>query len=87
MELLPGDPAEIFIICEKLGEGSYGEVYSARDKRTGNMVAIKAVPVESDLTDLHKEIAILRKCRSPYVVSYYGSYEKDGQSFSSPRRW
>lgn len=78
MELLPGDPAEIFIICEKLGEGSYGEVYSARDKRTGNMVAIKAVPVESDLTDLHKEIAILRKCRSPYVVSYYGSYEKDG---------
>ena len=78
MDITSGDPAEIFKVLEKLGEGSYGEVYSALDQRTGKMVAIKAIPIESDLTDIQKEIAILRKCRSPYVVSYFGSYEKDG---------
>lgn len=63
METLPGDPTDFFQVLEKLGEGSYGEVYSALDQRTGKMVAIKAVPLEADLSDIQKEIAILRKCR------------------------
>lgn len=44
------------------------------------MVAIKAIPLEADLSDIQKEIAILRKCRSPYVVSYYGSYGEKSRS-------
>lgn len=30
------------------------------------------------MTDLRKEIDILKRCDSPYVVRYYGSYQKDG---------
>ena len=80
MDTLPGDPTDFFQVLEKLGEGSYGEVYSALDTRTGKMVAIKAIPLEADLSDIQKEIAILRKCRSPYVVSYYGSYGEKSRS-------
>lgn len=40
------------------------------------MVAIKLVPVESDLHEIIKEISIMQQCDSPYVVRYYGSYFK-----------
>lgn len=41
------------------------------------MVAIKQVPVESDLQEIIKEISIMQQCDSPYVVKYYGSYFKN----------
>lgn len=75
------DPAEIFDILEKLGEGSYGEVYAAIDRRTGRSVALKVIPCEGsegELLTLRREIDILRKCNSPYVVEYLGSYRRDG---------
>lgn len=34
--------------------------------------------MEADLGDFKKEIDILAKCSSPYIVSYLGSYIKDG---------
>ena len=78
LDNLTDDPAAVFQIVEKLGEGSYGEVYNALDKRTGQLVAIKVIPVESDLSDFKREIEILKQCRSPYIVAYTGSYFKDG---------
>eukprot|EP00474_Spongospora_subterranea_P004839 CRZ05297.1 hypothetical protein [Spongospora subterranea] len=70
------DPTMIFELLEMLGQGSYGAVYKARDKRDGKSVAVKLIPVENDLTDLMKEIRILEKCRSPNVVQYLGSYKR-----------
>ena len=32
------------------------------------------VPVDGDFDDIAKEIRILKKCDSVYVVKYYGSY-------------
>ncbi len=40
--------------------------------------ALQVIPVESDLSEFKKEIDILSKCASPYIVSYIGSYVKDG---------
>jgi serine/threonine kinase 3 len=73
------DPTEIFEILAKLGEGSYGSVFKALDKRDGKIVAIKVLEVENDDTkELMKEIGILEKCDSDFVVRYKGSYSKDG---------
>ncbi|XP_029908035.1 serine/threonine-protein kinase 4-like [Myripristis murdjan] len=74
---LTKQPEEVFDVLEKLGEGSYGSVFKAHLKETGEIVAIKQVPVESDLQEIIKEISIMQQCNSPHVVRYYGSYFKN----------
>lgn len=75
-ESLEQPPEKVFDIMYKLGEGSYGSVYKALHKESSCIVAIKLVPVESDLHEIIKEISIMQQCDSPYVVRYYGSYFK-----------
>lgn len=41
---------------------SYGSVFKAIHKETGQVVAIKQVPVESDLQEIIKEISIMQQC-------------------------
>uniref|UniRef100_A0A4W3GS59 non-specific serine/threonine protein kinase n=1 Tax=Callorhinchus milii TaxID=7868 RepID=A0A4W3GS59_CALMI len=74
---LTKQPEEVFDVLEKLGEGSYGSVFKAIHKESGQVVAIKQVPVESDLQEIIKEISIMQQCDSAYVVNYYGSYFKN----------
>uniref|UniRef100_A0AAQ4R5X8 Protein kinase domain-containing protein n=1 Tax=Gasterosteus aculeatus aculeatus TaxID=481459 RepID=A0AAQ4R5X8_GASAC len=59
---LTKQPEEVFDVLEKLGEGSYGCVFKAHYKETGEIVAIKQVPVESDLQEIIKEISIMQQC-------------------------
>jgi len=76
-ESLTRQPEEVFDIICKLGEGSYGSVYKALHKESGQVLAIKQVPVDTDLQEIIKEISIMQQCDSPYVVKYYGSYFKN----------
>ncbi|UMM41360.1 hypothetical protein L5515_017651 [Caenorhabditis briggsae] len=70
-------PEEVFDIVGKLGEGSYGSVHKAIHKESGHVLAIKKVPVDTDLQEIIKEISIMQQCKSKYVVKYYGSYFKN----------
>lgn len=76
-ESLARQPEEVFDVLCKLGEGSYGSVYKALHKESGQVLAIKQVPVDTDLQEIIKEISIMQQCDSPYVVKYYGSYFKN----------
>ena len=76
-ESLQRQPEEVFDVLEKLGEGSYGSVFKAMHKESGQVVAIKQVPVDTDLQEIIKEISMMQQCDSPYVVKYYGSYFKN----------
>lgn len=76
-ESLTRQPEEVFDIICKLGEGSYGSVYKAIHKDSEQVVAIKQVPLDTDLQEIIKEISIMQQCDSPYVVRYYGSYFKN----------
>lgn len=60
---------------------AYGRVYAAEHSDTEFRVAIKCLPLPEsmlstnickELDQLRKEIGILKKCRSPHIVSYYG---------------
>ena len=74
------DPTKLFNIVDSLGTGSYGGVVKALDKRNGSEVAIKIVNIETDNTkELIREIAILSKCRSKYIVNYLGSYRHNDE--------
>ncbi|ESO06458.1 hypothetical protein HELRODRAFT_64347, partial [Helobdella robusta] len=70
-------PEEVFTIIGKIGRGSYGSVFKAVHKETGQVLAIKQVPVDTDLQEIIKEISIMQQCDSPYIVKYYGSYFKN----------
>eukprot|EP01083_Nonionella_stella_P124980 377776_1 len=71
------DPEDIFDIIQPIGEGAFGAVYKALDKRDGELVAIKIMPMEVQSGSIEKEIQALRSCKSPYVVQFRGSYKKD----------
>ncbi|CAL8467308.1 g6845 [Coccomyxa elongata] len=68
---------------ECIGRGSFGDVYKGIDKETDTEVAIKVIDledVEDDIEDIHKEVAVLAKCRSENITDYYASVLKPGSS-------
>ncbi|KAL5014469.1 hypothetical protein ScPMuIL_008739 [Solemya velum] len=76
-ESLARQPDEVFDVICKIGRGSYGSVYKALHKESGQVLAIKQVPVDTDLQEIIKEISIMQQCDSTFIVKYYGSYFKN----------
>ncbi len=55
-----------------LGEGTYGVVYKARDKNTGEVVALKRIRLEIEDEGIPsttlREISVLRQLKHPNIV-------------------
>ncbi|ORX92823.1 kinase-like domain-containing protein [Clohesyomyces aquaticus] len=71
--------AENYQVLEELGSGSFGTVYKAIEKSTGEVVAIKHIDLEEstdELQDIQSEISLLSTCHSPHVAHYKTSFVK-----------
>mmetsp|Transcript_12867 Transcript_12867/g.40421 ORF Transcript_12867/g.40421 Transcript_12867/m.40421 type:complete len:500 (-) Transcript_12867:45-1544(-) len=68
-----------------LGRGSLGTVFEALDQKTGQVIAVKEVPInaadEDDkkfVSSLENEVCILQHLKHPHIVSYLGHDKIDG---------
>ncbi|KAI0207715.1 Cyclin-dependent kinase 2 [Lamellibrachia satsuma] len=63
---------ENFQKIEKIGEGTYGVVYKAKDKSTGRMVALKKIRLDTESEGVPstaiREISLLKELDHPNVV-------------------
>ncbi|NXY44782.1 CDK3 kinase, partial [Ceuthmochares aereus] len=63
---------EVFQKVEKIGEGTYGVVYKARHKRTGQLVALKKIRLDAEVEGVPstaiREISLLKELKHPNIV-------------------
>lgn len=64
---------DVFECIAQIGEGTYGQVYKARDKRAGVLVALKKVRLENEKEGFPvtavREIKILRQLNHKNIVN------------------
>jgi serine/threonine protein kinase len=57
---------------DKIGEGTYGVVYKARDTTTGELVALKKIRLEAEDEGIPstaiREISLLKELKHPNIV-------------------
>ena len=70
-------------LLDLVGEGSFGKVYKARRKFTGETSAIKFISkkgkTERDLRSLRQEIDILRVLKHPNIIAMHDAFETENE--------
>ncbi|GLH16633.1 Myosin-VIIa [Gryllus bimaculatus] len=89
-EQLP-DPSARFTLQELIGEGTYGEVFSAREVSSGKgkRVAVKILEnVADNIEEIEEEYLILRDLSlHPNIPSFHGLYLKRGHVPEEDQLW
>jgi cyclin-dependent kinase len=66
---------EKYVKIDKLGEGTYGIVYKAKNRETGEIVALKRIRLESEDEGVPctaiREISLLKELNHPNIVRLY----------------
>eukprot|EP01088_Endostelium_zonatum_P009974 TRINITY_DN2329_c0_g1_i2.p1 TRINITY_DN2329_c0_g1~~TRINITY_DN2329_c0_g1_i2.p1 ORF type:complete len:534 (-),score=111.22 TRINITY_DN2329_c0_g1_i2:70-1671(-) len=78
------DADTLFTLGDKLGEGAFGAVYVGKLSTSKFPLAIKELTRKGDKRQdemLKNEIDVLKQCRNPNIVSYYGCVGKEDKLY------
>ena len=78
-----GNPNDKYIRGKKLGSGTFGVVYEAKNKLFNNKVAMKVIKKNENMDNLliKNEIDILKKLSHPNIVRIYEFYETNNNFY------